>query len=212
MNGPVRAALVGAATGLRSQLGLAVVSATTSPYQAADSVAVLARPRVRAVAAALAAAELVADKWSGVPDRRTALGLGARTVNGATAAAALTARSEPTRSRPARHGPTPTDATHADAASHEPDRSSAALARAALVGAATAVGAAYLGASWRAAAARNGRPDWPAALAEDAAALTLAWTACARPRAQTADGYASAASASGSRSLSPPAADSSGRR
>jgi uncharacterized membrane protein len=81
--------LIGAVSGLRSQLGAAGVAATTAPRQLPGGTAVLAHPAAKAVSAVQSAGEFTADKVPSTPDRRTPAGLAPRVLNGAAAAAAL---------------------------------------------------------------------------------------------------------------------------
>lgn len=178
MNGPAlsgrtlgAAALIGAVSGLRSQLGVASVTATTAPGQLPGGTAALAHPAAKAVSAALAAGELAADKLPSTPDRRTPLGLGPRVVAGAAAAAALASRA-PADDR-AEGAPSP--GGRPPAGRRWPE-----VAAATVLGGLAAVGAAHAGAAWRRALTAGGRPDWPAALAEDAAAIAVAWLTTTR--------------------------------
>ncbi|WP_225847455.1 hypothetical protein [Streptomyces sp. HPF1205] len=155
------AALIGAVSGLRSQLGVAAAALTVGPAETSRPAAALGGTRVTVGTAVLSAAELAADKWPVVPSRLGAGPLGLRMAAGGFAATVLA-------SRGAAHD------------GRRPDRNTPALtlAATAAVGAVAALGAAFAGARWRALAARDGRPDWPAALAEDAVALALAGAAC----------------------------------
>jgi uncharacterized membrane protein len=164
------AVLIGAVSGLRSQLGVAGVAATTAPGQLPGGTSALAHPAAKGVSAALAVGELVTDKLPSTPDRRTPLGLGPRAVAGATAAAALASRAP--------------DASVSGRSStgRPPPRSRRwpEVAVATVLGSLAAVGGAYAGAAWRQARAAGGHADWPAALAEDAVALALTWAATTR--------------------------------
>ncbi|MGC5167106.1 hypothetical protein [Luteimicrobium sp. DT211] len=93
-------------------------------------------------------AELVGDKLPATPSRVDPPGPAVRAAAGAVGAAAL-----------ARHAGT---------------RSAAAVLTAAALGAAASALGTYGGAAWRRFVAGRGLPDLPAALAEDAAAITLA--------------------------------------
>jgi uncharacterized membrane protein len=84
-----RAAALGAATGLRSSVGLAALVARRDRR----SVAVLSRPAARPIAAVGFGIELVLDKLPTTPSRLEPPGLAGRTVFAALAAVAL-ARSE----------------------------------------------------------------------------------------------------------------------
>lgn len=174
---PVAAAagLVGAASGLRSMIGLAAVAASgpAAPGPVPRPVALLAGRPVRVATAAAALGELVADKLPRTPSRLGAAGLVPRFALGALAAAALATRSLPDAgatgdSGDDRGGPQPRTAVPA-----------ATLCVTAAVGGGTAVAAAFAGAWWRQQVQQSGLPDWPAALLEDSVAAALAWSACA---------------------------------
>ncbi|MFC8733747.1 hypothetical protein ACFT5B_14930 [Luteimicrobium sp. NPDC057192] len=92
-------------------------------------------------------AELVGDKLPATPSRLDPPGPVVRAIAGAVGAATLTRRAG---SRPG------------------------TLVAAALLGAAASAVGTFGGAAWRRAVAERGGPDLPAALAEDAAAVTLA--------------------------------------
>lgn len=151
-----RAVLIGAATGLRSQWGVAAVALTTPCDATVPPASALARPWVKAATLAAAAGEFVADKHPDIPDRLSPRGLVPRLVLGALAASALTAR-----------------------------RHSGAPPLAAAGGAATAALAAVAGWQWRKHTPRPTRPDPVAAALEDLAALALACTACSDRRSNT---------------------------
>jgi uncharacterized membrane protein len=89
--GPTLAAsaLVGAASGLRSQIGLAVVVRRVDP---ADRPSLLRSARTQRLVLAAASGELVVDKLPQAPSRLEPPGLAARLVLGGTAAALLANR------------------------------------------------------------------------------------------------------------------------
>ncbi|MEU6281366.1 hypothetical protein [Streptomyces sp. NPDC047028] len=155
-----RTCLIGAATGLRSQCGLAAVSWTTAPPAdvpggsgcsgGAGQTPLLARPWVRGATLAAAAGEFVADKSSRVPSRLSAAGLGPRLVMSVLAAVLLARRERP---RPS-------------------------LIATAVTGASAAVASSYAGTRWRLVAGPRAQALAP--VAEDFVALVLAWAACKR--------------------------------
>jgi uncharacterized membrane protein len=146
-----RVALIGVVSGLRSQTGTAAVALTTDIGEKARPASLLAGRWARRITATAAAGELAGDKLPMTPSRLSPPGVVSRMAFGALAAAALSQR--------------------------QPGYISTAAAGA--LGAAAAVGGTFAGAGWRRAVHHSGRPDWPAALIEDLAALTLAFTACA---------------------------------
>ncbi|MCS0637781.1 hypothetical protein NX801_19345 [Streptomyces sp. LP05-1] len=146
-----RAALVGAASGLRSQAGLAAVALTARPGDPGSGL--LARRWGRGGALLGAVGEAVADKLPATPSRLAPAGLLPRLVLGGLTGGLLAARDT---GRGVAGGPP---------------------VRGALVGVATAAGAAVAGARWRRAAWEWGWPDWPAALVEDAVTAALAYAA-----------------------------------
>ncbi|MEW2407816.1 hypothetical protein [Streptomyces griseoviridis] len=153
----VRAALVGAATGLRSQWGAAAVAWSSPPDARAGPAgrdAVRAGPWLRGATATAALAEFVADKSPRAPSRLAPAGLGPRMLFGAVSGAVLARRHRPG---------TP-------------------VAAAAATGVAAAVLGAVAGARWRGAV--GGRVT--GAVAEDAVTALLAWAACAPGRAAPA--------------------------
>jgi uncharacterized membrane protein len=165
-----RLILVGVVTGLRSQMGVAAVALTTDPGESARPASLFAGVWAKRTTSAGAVGELVADKLPRTPSRLMPVAFVSRMTFGAFAAVALSAR-EP--------GDTPP-------------------AVAAAVGAAAAAVGTLGGAYWRRTVAAAGRPDWPAALLEDAAAVVLAYTAVghtdtARRAVATATGAASGA-------------------
>ena len=146
----LRPLLLGVATGMRSQLGLAVL-AWSEPAGPGDPAVLRGlRSPVGRVALGLAAAgEVVVDKLPSTPSRLKPPVLGARLVTGA-AVGALAAGSADRRAR----------------------------GTAAVLGLAGAAAGTYAGAhSRRAAAARGTLPDLPFAVVEDAVAAGLAATA-----------------------------------
>ncbi|HWK91782.1 MAG TPA: hypothetical protein VNR17_05920 [Luteimicrobium sp.] len=104
-------------------------------------------PALRVLGLLGVGAELVGDKLPSTPSRLDPPGPAVRAVAGAVGAATLTRRSG--------------------------SRAGAVLA-AALLGALASTAGTFGGAAWRRAVAERGGPDLPAALAEDAAAVTLA--------------------------------------
>jgi len=145
----LRPLLLGVATGMRSQLGLAAL-AWSGPAGSRDP-AVLRALHSRAGRAALglaAAGEVVADKLPRVPSRLRPSVFGGRLVSGAVAGA-LAAGSTGRR----------------------------AVATGGALGMAGAAAGAYAGAAYRRAAAQRSLPDLPFAVAEDAVAAGLAATA-----------------------------------
>ncbi|WP_019356656.1 hypothetical protein [Streptomyces sp. AA1529] len=160
----IRAGLIGAATGLRSTSGVTVlVCAAPAVLPSGSWAARLARPGVRAVALAGAAAEFVTDKSPRTPDRLSPGGLAPRVALGAVTGGVLA--NSRTAKRPTAAG--------------------------AAAGAAAAVAAGYAGERWRTVRDRQAGRDCVAAALEDVASLTLAagactWAATARRRAYTA--------------------------
>ncbi|MFI5756975.1 hypothetical protein [Streptomyces sp. NPDC051569] len=146
-----RVVLVGVVSGLRSQWGTAAVALTTRPGETARPASLFAGAWAKGITAVAAAGELVADKLPSTPSRLSPPGFVPRLLLGALAAAALSRRPP---------GETP-------------------VALAAVVGALAAAGGAHGGARWRRAVHERGRPDRPAAVAEDLVALVLAGAACA---------------------------------
>ncbi|MFD1825389.1 MULTISPECIES: hypothetical protein [Mumia] len=99
----------------------------------------------RAAALSGVAAELVGDKLPRTPSRLKAAPLAGRVASGALTGSLLAGSGGVSRLVPA------------------------------AVGAGAALAGSYAGAAWRGAWARTGRPDLPAALAEDAVAVGLAY-------------------------------------
>jgi uncharacterized membrane protein len=161
-----RAALIGAATGSRSLTGLAALTLTAPAAAAAQPDRTLRRSWVKALVAAGALGELGADKLAATPDRLAPRGLAGRVL-----IAALTGQIVARRDWP----PRPGDSGPPD---HDPAGEAAAVTVA--VGVGSALAAAWLGSRWRRVAARHFGRDWPGAVLEDAAALSLA-RAAARP-------------------------------
>jgi uncharacterized membrane protein len=146
---PWRAFVLGVASGGRSTAGLAAVAATTltgsgSGAQPLTALSTVAGKRITAL---MLLGELVADKLPSTPRRLAPPALLGRVVTGGLAAWALAQR----------HHAQPEQAVIAGAA-----------------GAAGAVLGSIVGLRWRAAAARRGLVDLPAALVEDAIVLGLA--------------------------------------
>ncbi|WP_433891110.1 DUF4126 family protein [Streptomyces sp. CA-111067] len=185
----VGAALVGAASGLRSQTGLAAVALTTPAVHVSRPVALLSGHRGSVGAATAAVGEIVADKFPGIPSRLSPAGVTSRVLLGALAAAALAAAAardpEPLDAVPA---PVPVPAPVAggprdawfseDAYPAPAGQDPAVVAVAATLGAVASVATTFAGAWWRRAQSRH-RPDWPGAVLEDSVAVGLAWAGCA---------------------------------
>ncbi|MFD6179169.1 MULTISPECIES: hypothetical protein [unclassified Isoptericola] len=144
----VRALALGVAAGSRATLGVAAPLLGPAPAHRHPTHG-LRRPAsvLRLVAGLAVAGELVGDKLPATPSRLDASGPDVRAGSGAAGGLLLAVRH------------------HATAAS---------TVAAGLAGAVGAVAGTGGGAAWRAAVARRGWPDLPAALAEDAVALTLA--------------------------------------
>ncbi|WP_420918779.1 DUF4126 family protein [Streptomyces coelicoflavus] len=146
----IRVGLIGAATGLRSQWGVAALSWSTPPAAGRPlPSALLTGPWARALTCLTTAAEFVADKAPSTPSRLSAQGMGPRVVLGALAGAALAQR-----------------------------RGALPPLTAAATGVSTAVTGAFAGARWRGTARSPGRSVAVAAAAEDLLAAGLAWAAC----------------------------------
>lgn len=156
----VRAGLIGAVSGLRSQWGMAAVSWSARPGAApSKGQALLTGPWARASFLATAVGEFVADKSPHVPSRLAPASLGPRLALGALSGTAL--------SRRHRHGAAPWLA-------------------AAATGASAACAFAFAGAKWRQAAGFS--TDAVAAALEDVSAAALAWVACAPHGSRTPHG------------------------
>ncbi|SEG93289.1 Uncharacterized membrane protein [Actinacidiphila yanglinensis] len=188
---PARAALIGAASGLRSQLGPAAVAVSGAAAGAPEPLALLsARPVVIGTVTA-AVGELVVDKLPMTPSRLSVAGLVPRFLFGGLAAAVLAAdAAKPVTMVPNGNGGL--TGAEGDGAADGSGLSPGLLGAAAAVGGGAAVAAAFAGACWRRTWARRCYPDWPAALLEDAVALTLALTACTRPPPSPRTGDAAA--------------------
>jgi uncharacterized membrane protein len=194
-----RAALIGAATGSRSFTGLAALVLTAPASAATQPDRTLRRSWVKALVAAGALGELGADKLPATPDR-----LAPRGLTGRVLIAALTGQTVARRQwlpRPGAPGPAdpdpappshpaggqpagghladdqPANGRPAGLAMPDPPPAGSAAATAAAVAVGTALAAAWLGSRWRRVAARHFGRDWPGAVLEDAAALSLAWAA-----------------------------------
>jgi uncharacterized membrane protein len=159
-----RAALIGAATGSRSLTGMAALTLTAPAPAATQPDRTLRRSGVKALAALGALGELGADKLPATPDRLAPRGLAGRVLIAAVTGQIVARRRWPPR--PGDPGPPDQDAA---------GESAAAAATAVAVG--TALAAAWLGSRWRRVATRHLGRDWPGAVLEDAAALSLAWAA-----------------------------------
>ena len=178
-----RAALIGAATGSRSVTGLAALALTAPASAASQPDRTLRISWVKALVTSGALGELGADKLPGTPDRLAPRGLAGRVL-----IAALTGQTVARRQWPPRPGdPGPADPDPAPpahpAGAVMPDPAPAVTETAGTAAAATAVAvgtslaAAWLGSRWRRVATRHFGRDWPGAILEDAAALSLAWAA-----------------------------------
>jgi uncharacterized membrane protein len=145
----LRPLVLGIVTGLRSQLGLAVL-AWSEPASGRDTRALrlLRSTPGRQLAATAAAGELVADKLPSTPSRLLPPALAARVLSGAGIGAL---------------------------AVNSTDRRTVGIAS--LLGAAGAAAGSYAGAYYRKLAPRTHTPDLPWALGEDAVAAGLAATA-----------------------------------
>jgi uncharacterized membrane protein len=184
-----RAALIGAATGSRSFTGMAALALATPASAATQPDRALRKSWVKALVTAGALGELGADKLPATPDRLAPRGLTGRVLIAALTGQIVARRQWPPR--PGDPGPAdpdparpshPADGQPADgqpAGPTMPDLPPAgsAAATAAAVAVGTALAAAWLGSRWRRVAARHFGRDWPGAVLEDAAALSLAWSA-----------------------------------
>jgi uncharacterized membrane protein len=157
-----RAVLIGAASGGRSQTGVAAVALRTPGWEQRPPAAWLASSGAAAAAVLAAVGELGLDKYPGTPSRLSPLGLPPRLLLGGFAAAALAVR-------------------------YDKDRRLRSWAGPAAIAAAASVAGAFAGARWRAAVHRSAVPDWVGAVAEDAVVIALAAAACAPWRPQ--DGH-----------------------
>jgi uncharacterized membrane protein len=138
-------------------VGLAAGSRST--LGGATPLLVSRRRVVRVVGVVAVVGELAGDKLPHAPSRLRGRGPVYRLASGAAGAVTLARRERGLRPK--------------------------VLLVAAVAGAAGAAAGTWGGAAWRATAARRGWPDWPAAVAEDAVALTAAWVA-ARPVSRSA--------------------------
>jgi uncharacterized membrane protein len=143
----LRVVLIGAATGSRSQSGIAALALTQPGTSGRGLSRILGGHRGRALYAAGAVGELVVDKLPKTPSRLEPAGVASRLGFGALAGAMLGERLE------------------------------ANLAVAAVLGAAASMATSYGGAWWRRESSRRLRKDLPGALAEDVVAIKLAWLA-----------------------------------
>jgi uncharacterized membrane protein len=150
----LRPLLLGAVSGLRSQLGLAVLAWSAPPSNRDPAALRVLRSRPgRVLLATAAAGEVVADKLPQTPSRLSPPALTGRLLCGGVVGALAAGRA---------------------------DRRTTALA--ATAGVLGAAAGSYAGAAYRKAAAeRTGTPDLPWALVEDAAAAGLAAAAVHAP-------------------------------
>ncbi|WP_374275350.1 DUF4126 domain-containing protein [Brevundimonas sp.] len=90
----IRSLLIGLVAGLRSMTPLAAASMVVAAHPERDTGAprLFGKPLARAGALAMAAGELLGDKWQKAPDRTTPPGLVARLITGGIAGAALAPR------------------------------------------------------------------------------------------------------------------------
>ena len=157
-----RAALTGAASGSRSVTGLAALTLATPAAAVGQPDRTLDRSWVKALVAAGALGELAGDKLPATPDRLSPRGLVGRVLLAALAGQVVARRAWP--ARPGDPGP----------ADPDPAADLAGEAAVTAVAVATALAAAWLGSHWRRVATRHLGRDWPGAVLEDAAALSLA--------------------------------------
>jgi|GEM_PF-738743 len=170
----IRAALAGAASGARSLTGLAALTVTADPNAVAQPDRTLARPWVKATAAALAALECTLDKLPSAPSRLQPPGLAARLAGAAASAIVITRRAAP--DHPSALIVAGQDEVPAEAAQLQLERVDmpARLAAGVVVSASAAVATAWLGVRWRTWARARFGQDWTGAGLEDAAAITVA--------------------------------------
>jgi uncharacterized membrane protein len=171
-----RAALIGAATGSRSFTGMAALALAPPAAASTQPDRTLRAGWMKALATSAALAELVADQLPAAPDRLAPRGLAPRVLVAAFTGLAVARRAWPPRAGdpvPAEPAP-PGDGDSAPADPAPPADGAAATAAVAM---GTALAAAWLGSRWRRVAARHFGRDWPGAVIEDAAALSLAWAA-----------------------------------
>jgi uncharacterized membrane protein len=140
----VRVGLIGAATGCRSQSGIAALALTQPGTPNRGLSRILGGARGRALYASGAVGELVVDKLPKTPSRLEPAGVASRLGFGALAGAMLGERLESN------------------------------VAVAAALGAAASVATTYGGAWWRRTSSRRFRKDLPGALVEDLVAANLA--------------------------------------
>jgi uncharacterized membrane protein len=157
-----RAALIGAATGSRSVTGLAALALATPAAAARQPDRALGRSWAKGLVTAGALGELAGDKLPATPDRLSARGLVGRVLLAALAGQVVARRAWPSR---------PGDPDPADP---DPAADLAGEAAATAVAVGTALAAAWLGSHWRRVATRRLGRDWPGAVLEDAAAVSLA--------------------------------------
>jgi len=173
-----RAALAGAAAGSRSLTGLAALALATPRGSVAQPERLFRNAWAQGLIAAAAATELVLDKLPQTPSRLAPAGLGARIGLGLAAGAVAARRAPgPAAVKPETPGTGPQSDDAELVAISGPAPSAAIVAGAAAAAAAAAAGTAWLGAAWRAAAGRRFGADYPGAVIEDLAAITLAWAA-----------------------------------
>ena len=176
-----RSALLGVTSGARSFTGLAAQVLVTPSLARRQPERALGHLRAKGLIGLAALGELVGDKLPATPSRLTPPSLVGR-LGLAAAAALLVARAEDEDERAAR-GPTAYEQGPAEA-SLPPGGPAPAVPSFALVAVPVAVGAslasAFLGYAWRGWAARAFGRDWPGAVLEDAAAITLAVVATRR--------------------------------
>jgi uncharacterized membrane protein len=158
-----RPALIGAATGSRSFTGLAALALATPASAATQPDLTLGKSWVQALVTSGALGELVADQLPATPDRLAPRGLTGRVLIAALTGPIVARR----QSAPRPGDPGPASAGTA----------AAGAAAAAAVAVGTALAGAWLGSHWRRVAARHFGRDWPGAVLEDAAALSLAGAA-----------------------------------
>ncbi|MEV0844429.1 hypothetical protein AB0J21_00845 [Streptomyces sp. NPDC049954] len=153
-----RAVLLGVASGMRSQYGLAGVALTTRRDETAPPASLFRGRAAKTLCALGAVGESVTDKAPAAPSRLAAKGLLPRLASGALACAAVAGREGRGRDVPV----------------------------AAATGAAAALGGALLGAAWRKSFSLCGAPDPLAAVAEDlSAALLVAFVCLSGPDGTT---------------------------
>jgi uncharacterized membrane protein len=176
-----RSALLGLTSGARSFSGLAAQVLVTPSLARRQPERALGHLRAKALIGLVALGELVGDKLPVTPSRLAPPALAGR-LGIAAATALLVARGEDEAERAAR-GPTAYEQGPAEALS-PPGGPAPAVPSSALVAVPVAVGAslasAFLGHAWRGWASKAFGRDWPGALLEDAAAITLAVVATRR--------------------------------